>query len=86
MSVSEQTTIWCDICNARDQANLPIELLRKELEQKGWTTVREYHVQDYCPRCSKFDSRLKNEMFNALKTILFQEREQYLKNLQGTIV
>lgn len=49
MSVTKQTTLWCDICAAWIQESETAEGLRKLVKSRGWT---RYRGQDLCPVCS----------------------------------
>ena len=50
MSISKQTTVWCDDCRDWKQQSATAAQLRKRLKKKGWT---QEGTQDFCPACSK---------------------------------
>lgn len=54
MSISKQTTIWCDghNCGEWDQASEPADILRRQLRSIGWK-VSQPGGKDYCPKCAE---------------------------------
>jgi len=52
LTATRQTTVWCDGCQAWEQASSTSKTLRKELRARGWVCVRTSQgVCDYCPAC-----------------------------------
>lgn len=50
MSVSKETTIWCDSCSVWEQSSDRAVVLRRELKRRRWA---QEGAKDYCPECSR---------------------------------
>lgn len=48
MSITKETTIWCDHCGAWEESIENAPILRKQLKHRGWVKFKN---QDYCPSC-----------------------------------
>ncbi len=53
MSITKQTTIWCDGCGTWEQKSATALEIRQELRKKGWIVnfLETYERKDYCPAC-----------------------------------
>lgn len=48
MSVTKETTIWCDSCGVWEQSTDNAPEIRKVLKKEGW---ERHKGKDYCPKC-----------------------------------
>jgi hypothetical protein len=56
VSLSKETTVWCDGCGEWEQSADPAPIARRRLPADGWrvgVTGERYREQtDYCPACA----------------------------------
>jgi hypothetical protein len=60
MSVSRETTIWCDMCGDWERSVYSFGYTRRQLKLKGWTFNKE-SKEDFCPDCTELNKEKKEK-------------------------